>query len=45
MTTYNKSATASISGGSATQNVTTADTVVFTVSGGVNNYTIISGSN
>ena len=45
MTTYNKSATASISGGSATQNVTTADTVVFTVSGGVSNYTIISGSN
>ena len=45
MTTYNKSATASISGGSATEIVTTADTVVFTVSGGVNNYTIISGSN
>ena len=45
MTTYNKSATASISGGSATQNVTTADTVIFSVSGGVSNYTIISGSN
>lgn len=45
MTTYNKSATATTSGGSATQNVTTADTVVFTVSGGVSNYTIISGSN
>ena len=45
MTTYNKSATASISGGSATQNVTTADTVVFTVSGGVSTYSSISGSN
>jgi len=45
MTTYNKSATASISGGSASQNVTTADTVVFTVSGGVSNYSAISGTN
>ena len=45
MTTYNKSATASISGGSATQNVTTADTVVFTVSGGVSTYSTITGTN
>ena len=45
MTTYNKSATASISGGSATQNVTTADTVVFTVSGGVSTYSTITGNN
>lgn len=45
MTTYNKSATATISGGSASQNVTTADTVVFTVSGGVSNYSTISGTN
>ena len=44
MTTYNKSATASISGGSATQNVTTADTVVFTVSGGVSTYSTITGN-
>ena len=45
MTTYNKSATATITGGSASQNVTTADTVVFTVSGGVSNYSTISGNN
>ena len=45
MTTYNKSATASVSGGSATQNVTTADTVVFTVSGGISTYSTITGSN
>lgn len=45
MTTYNHSATASVSGGSASRNVTTADTVVFTVSGGVSSYTTISGAN
>ena len=44
MTTYNNSATATLAGTYVTRNVTTADTVVFTVSGGVSNYSIISGN-
>lgn len=45
MTTYNNSATATLAGTYVTRNVTTADTVVFTVSGGVSNYSVISGTN
>ena len=45
MTTYNRSSTAQTSGTTSTQNVTTADTVVFTVSGGASTYSIITGSN
>ena len=45
MTTYNHSATATLAGSSTSRNVTDADTVVFTVSGGVSSYSTITGTN
>lgn len=45
MTTYNRSATPTIAGTLLTQNVTDADTILFTVSGGVSSYSIIAGTN